>query len=79
MDELDLYILKKLMANSRLTYRELAEDINVSVSAVHKRIKNLEALGTINAFVARSSLISLKGIWVITTGTSTATSVDQIC
>lgn len=79
MDELDLYILKKLMVNSRLTYRDLAEDINISVSAVHKRIKHLEDIGTINAFVARPSLISLKGIWVMTTGTSTATSVDQIC
>ena len=79
MDELDLCIVKKLLANSRLTYRELAMDLNISVSAVHKRIKKLEDLGTINAFVARPSLISLKSIWVMTTGISTATSVDQVC
>ena len=42
MDQIDLLIQQKLLANSRLTYRELAEITNISVSAVHKRIRKLE-------------------------------------
>ncbi|MBY9016474.1 MAG: AsnC family transcriptional regulator [Candidatus Lokiarchaeota archaeon] len=32
MDETDLFIIKKLIGNSRLTYRELAEMVDMSVS-----------------------------------------------
>ena len=59
MDEIDLLILRKLLNNSRLTYRELAEMTNMSVSAIHKRIKNLLDDGIISAFIARPSLIAL--------------------
>jgi DNA-binding Lrp family transcriptional regulator len=37
MDEIDLIILKKLIENSRVTYRELGDLVDMSVSAVHKR------------------------------------------
>lgn len=78
MDEIDLVIIKKLLQNSRLTYREIAEEINISVSAVHRRVKHLEEIGTINAYVARPTLITLKGIWVMIHGISYAKSVDQV-
>jgi len=39
MDDIDLLIQRKLLFNSRLTYRELADITNLTVSAVHKRIK----------------------------------------
>ena len=78
MDEIDLIIVKKLMENSRLTYRELAEESNMSVSAMHKRIQKLVDVGTINAFIARPSIIALKSIWILTTGTSNAKSIDEV-
>ena len=42
MDEIDFIILKKLMENSRVTYRELAELIDMSVSTIHKHINKFE-------------------------------------
>ena len=42
MDEIDLIIIRRLMENSRLTFRELAEITNMSVSTIHKRIHNLK-------------------------------------
>ena len=78
MDEIDLIILKKLIENSRLTYRELAEVANMSVSAIHKRIKSLEDDGIINAYIARPSIIALKYLWVLIFGTSNAKSLDIV-
>jgi DNA-binding Lrp family transcriptional regulator len=48
MDEIDLIIVRKLLENSRLTYRELATIFDMSVSAMHKRIKNLVDDGIFN-------------------------------
>ena len=78
MDEIDLIILRKLSKNSRLTYRELAEMTNMSVSGIHKRIKSLEDDGIINAFIARPSVIALKCLWVLIFGTSNAKSIDAV-
>ena len=52
MDEIDFIILKKLMENSQVTYRELAEIIDMSITTIHKRIKNLVDDGIINTFIA---------------------------
>ena len=61
MDEIDLFIIRKLLLeNSRLTYRELAESTNVSVNAIHKRIKSLVDNEIINAFIAQPSVIALR-------------------
>ena len=78
IDETDLVIVRKLMEDSRLTYRELAEITNMSVSAIHKRIKNLVDDSTINAFIARPSIIALKSLWVLITGTSNTKSMDTV-
>jgi DNA-binding Lrp family transcriptional regulator len=78
MDEIDLIIIKKLLENSRLTFRELAENTSLSVSTVHKRIQNLLDDGTINAFIVRPTMISLKGLWLLSSGTSNAKSMDLI-
>jgi len=60
MDEIDFFLLKKLVRNSRLTYRELAEMTDLSVSAIHKRINKLIEDEIIEAFIARPSIIALK-------------------
>ncbi|MFW9972612.1 MAG: AsnC family transcriptional regulator [Candidatus Odinarchaeota archaeon] len=78
MDEIDLIIIRKLLENSRLTYRELAEITNMSVSTIHNRIQNLIDDGTINAFIVRPTMISLKGLWLMASGTSNAKSMDIV-
>ena len=78
MDEIDLIILRKLLENSRLTFRELAEIANMSVSAVHKRIKNLGDNGIITAFIARPSIIALKSLFILIFGNSNAKSMDAV-
>lgn len=78
MDEIDLIIVRRLLENSRLTFRELAEITSISVSTVHKRIQNLIDDGTINAFIVRPTMISLKGLWLMASGTSSAKSMDLV-
>ena len=78
MDAIDLIIIRKLLENSRLTFRELAEITSISVSTVHKRIQNLIDDGTINAFIVRPTMISLKGLWIMASGASNAKSMDLV-
>jgi len=78
MDETDFFLLKKFLENSRVTYRELADMTDMSVSAIHKRIKRLEGDGFINAYIARPSFIALKYLLVLIFGTSNAKSMDAL-
>ncbi len=78
MDEIDFIILKKLMENSRVTYRELAEIIDMSVSSTYKRINKLLENKVIDAFTARPSAIALKYLSVLVFGTSNAKSLDAV-
>ncbi len=78
MDEIDLIFWQKLSVNSRLTYKELAEMIDMSVSAVHKRIKKLEEDGIITAYIARPSILALNSLAVLIYGTSNARSMDAV-
>ncbi|MFW9782597.1 MAG: winged helix-turn-helix transcriptional regulator [Candidatus Heimdallarchaeota archaeon] len=77
-DEIDFLILKKLFENSRLTYRDLADVCDLSVSATHKRIKKLEEDGIIEVYIARPSPIALKYLLVVIFGTSDAKSMDSV-
>lgn len=79
MDEIDLVIQQNLMNNSRLTFRELAEMTNISVSAVHKRIKKMEEDDVITAYIARPSILALNYLAVLIFGTSNAKSIDAVC
>ncbi|UCC19456.1 MAG: AsnC family transcriptional regulator [Promethearchaeota archaeon] len=78
MDEIDLIIIRKLLENSRLTFRELAEITTMSVSTIHKRIQSLIEDGIINAFIVRPTMISLKGLWIMASGASSAKSMDLV-
>ncbi len=53
MDTIDLTILLMLLANSRISYSELADVFKMSVNSIHKRVKSLVALGIIQNFRAR--------------------------
>ncbi len=78
MDEIDFIILKKLIENCRVTYRELAEIIDMSITTIHKRMKSLVDGGIINAFTARPSIIALKSLVVVIFGTSKAKSLEAV-
>jgi DNA-binding Lrp family transcriptional regulator len=50
MDKTDVVLSQLLLVNSRLSYRELADTLNLSVTAVHNRIQNLVESGIIRKF-----------------------------
>ena len=52
LDKLDKLILSNLQANGRATYDQIAETVNLSPSAVLRRVKRLEDRGVIDRYVA---------------------------
>lgn len=51
IDEIDRKILRLLQENSRWTYKEIAQKINLSLTPVHDRIKRMENEGIIEKYV----------------------------
>jgi DNA-binding Lrp family transcriptional regulator len=70
MDKTDVILSLLLLTNSRRPYRELAETLNLSVTAVHSRIQSLVELGVIRKFTAKIGLGKLNAIHVLIFGTS---------
>ncbi|MFQ6124537.1 MAG: winged helix-turn-helix transcriptional regulator [Candidatus Heimdallarchaeota archaeon] len=79
MDKTDIILTKLLLVNSRLSYRELADKLGLSVNAVHKRIRALTNSGVIRIFTAKASLLALKAHRVLVFGKSEAKTVDRTC
>jgi Lrp/AsnC family leucine-responsive transcriptional regulator len=52
LDEIDVAILRALMADGRISNVELAQRINLSPPATHARLKRLQEQGTIRQYVA---------------------------
>lgn len=52
IDKLDRLILGQLQCNGRATFDQLAESVNLSASAVLRRVKRLESEGVIDRYVA---------------------------
>ena len=52
MDDVDFLLIKKLAANSRATFRLLADESGLSVSSVHKRVQALQEAEIIRRFTA---------------------------
>jgi Lrp/AsnC family leucine-responsive transcriptional regulator len=52
LDAIDRRILKALQVNGRLTNDALASEVNLSASAVLRRVRRLEETGAIAAYVA---------------------------
>jgi Lrp/AsnC family leucine-responsive transcriptional regulator len=50
LDKMDLAILKLLQQNARITVKEIAEQIHLSTTPVHERIKRLEQNGVIKQY-----------------------------
>lgn len=59
LDPTDCRILRVLQKNGRMTNAELAERVNLSPSACHRRVQRLEAAGVIRDYVARLDLRAL--------------------
>lgn len=53
MNRIDAKILKLLQKNCRIPIADLAEQINLSTSACHRRVKLLEESGKIDGYSAR--------------------------
>ncbi len=50
VDDLDRKIIALLQKNARLSYREMARELNVAVGTVYNRIKKLEEEGVIKGY-----------------------------
>ncbi len=61
MDEIDFRLCSFLRENSRRPYRELADEVELSVNAVHSRIGNLIDSGIIGGFQTNLSEGALSG------------------
>jgi len=68
MDKTDVILTQLLMQNSRRPYRELAEILNLSINAIHKRIQELIKIGILRDFTAKIDLsafeMSIVAAWV---------------
>ncbi len=51
LDALDIKILKIIQGNSQKTLKEIAEQVNLSLSPTHDRVKRLESDGYIQGYV----------------------------
>ncbi|MFQ5820792.1 MAG: winged helix-turn-helix transcriptional regulator, partial [Candidatus Heimdallarchaeota archaeon] len=78
MDETDIILIKLLLANSRTPYRQLADQLDLSVNAVHIRIQTLKKLGIIHTFTAKISQSAIKAVNIYVFGSSEADSLSHI-
>ncbi|TAF48787.1 MAG: Lrp/AsnC family transcriptional regulator [Sphingobacteriia bacterium] len=66
LDTKDLAILKCLQQNARMTVKEIAEQVHLSTTPVHERIKRLEETGVIKQYATLLDPTKVrKGLMVI--------------
>lgn len=66
LDSKDLAILKCLQQNARMTVKEIAEQVHLSTTPVHERIKRLEETGVIKQYATLLDPTKVrKGLMVI--------------
>lgn len=68
MDRTDVILIQHLLLNSRVSYRELADKLDISVNAVHKRVQGLIDSGVIHRFTTKVSLVALGAVAVVIYG-----------
>ena len=78
MDKTDVILCQLLLANSRSSYRELAEKLDLSVTAVHNRIQSLIEMGIIRKFTAKLSIFAQNAIHVLVFGSSKTNSIRDL-
>jgi DNA-binding Lrp family transcriptional regulator len=67
-----------LLTNSRISYRELAEKLGLSVTAVHKRIQTLIDMGVIRKFTTNLSVVAHNAIHIFIYGTTKTNSIPSL-
>jgi DNA-binding Lrp family transcriptional regulator len=77
MDEIDLKIILLLMNNSRITYREISDYLELSINAVYKRVQNLIDLRIIQKFSARLKPYAINAIYAFIFGQSNSQDIDD--
>jgi Lrp/AsnC family leucine-responsive transcriptional regulator len=77
MDEVDLKIILLLMNNSRLTYREISDYLDLSVNAVYKRVQILIDLRVIEKFTARLKPYAINALYCFIFGKSNTQDMDK--
>ena len=66
IDEKDLAILKLLQQNARITVKEISQQIHLSTTPVHERIKRMEEAGVIKQYATLLDHSKVKkGLMVI--------------
>ena len=78
LDKTDVILCQLLLANSRISYRELGEKLNLSVTAIHNRIQSLIELGIIRKFTAKLSLFAKGGTHVFIFGSSKTNQIRDL-
>lgn len=78
MDKIDLIICQLLLNNSRMSYREIAEKMDLSITAVHNRIQILVDMGVIRKFTASLSIIAQNAIHILIYGVSKVISINNV-
>lgn len=76
MDDIDFKLIKALRVNSRATYRELADELGLSVNSAHKRVQTLIDLGVIKQFTVFLTPKALPQIVVRVCGRSDTSCID---
>ncbi|HEX7392922.1 MAG TPA: winged helix-turn-helix transcriptional regulator [Thermoplasmata archaeon] len=68
MDETDIRLCQMLFANSRTSVRELADRLNISIQATHRRMQHLKQDGVIHRYISFLSVEYLRTGRVYTSG-----------
>ncbi len=77
MDEMDLRLIQLLMMDSRTPYRRLAEELGVSLQAVHRRIQGMVESRIIQGFTASLSPSYLDAVGVDVLGKCNSPAIDR--
>ena len=64
MDTIDIAIIRELLINSRVTYKQLSKKIELTVPTIHKRVQSLINEGIITRFKANLGIEYLNAIQV---------------
>jgi DNA-binding Lrp family transcriptional regulator len=78
MDDIDLKIILLLMNNSRLSYREISDYLELSVNAIYKRVQSLIELNIIQQFTAILKPYAIGATYIFIFGQSLSQDLDAI-
>ncbi|MGD6933621.1 MAG: winged helix-turn-helix transcriptional regulator [Candidatus Bathyarchaeia archaeon] len=78
MDKIDVVLCQTLLTKSRTSYRELADKLNLSVTAVHNRIQTLIDMGVIRRFAARPSVLVQNAFHTLIFGSTKADNIRNL-